>query len=71
MLVFLAIYLTTILWIEKNGCFSIWECAHEVISKTLYLNIFSTKLFTVDLIEDSKREITPTILLCIQSFGSE
>ena len=38
---------------------------HKVISKTLYLNIFSKKRFTVDLIDDSKREITPTILFCL------
>ena len=46
--------------------------AHKVISKTLYLNIFSKKRLTVDLIDDSKADHfvlfgSPTI----QSFGGE
>ena len=39
--------------------------AHKVISKTLYVNIFSKNRFTVDLIDDWKREITPISLFCL------
>lgn len=59
-LVFLAISLTTILWIDSNGCFSTQSDLKNTLSQH-----FQQKRFTVDLIDDSKREITPTILFCL------
>ena len=42
-----------------------FEYTHEVISTIIYLNIYRTKPFKVDLSEILKHEFTTAILFCL------